>query len=315
MSLIAFDERLSKWAVTNFNSIFNIECSEVSFVPTANENFGDFQCNAAMSLAKTLKISLRDIAQKFSSEVVLPDYVEKVEIAGPGFINVYLKNSALSYHLEKLTNDIYLGINQIGKNKTVIIDYSSPNVAKPMHIGHIRSTVIGNALDRIYRQLGYNVISDNHLGDWGTQFGLMLIGYDEFVDNNLLKINPIEELERIYVLSYNKSKEEPEWRDEAKKALVSLQQGNEKYLSLWKRFIDLSTAEFNSIYKRLDVSFDLSRGESYYNKDLPNIIQKLKDNSLAQRSDGALVVDLEDEGMPVCIVEKVMVVIIMQLLI
>ena len=304
MSLIAFDERLSKWAVTNFNSIFNIECSEVSFVPTANENFGDFQCNAAMSLAKTLKISPRDIAQKFSSEVVLPDYVEKVEIAGPGFINVYLKNSALSYHLEKLTNDIYLGINQIGKNKTVIIDYSSPNVAKPMHIGHIRSTVIGNALDRIYRQLGYNVISDNHLGDWGTQFGLMLIGYDEFVDNNLLKINPIEELERIYVLSYNKSKEEPEWRDEAKKALVSLQQGNEKYLSLWKRFIDLSTAEFNSIYKRLDVSFDLSRGESYYNKDLPNIIQKLKDNSLAQRSDGALVVDLEDEGMPVCIVEK-----------
>ena len=304
MSLIAFDERLSKWAVTNFNSIFNIECSEVSFVPTANENFGDFQCNAAMSLAKTLKMSPRDIAQKFSSEVVLPDYVEKVEVAGPGFINVYLKNSALSYHLKKLANDAYLGIDQIGKNKTVIIDYSSPNVAKPMHIGHIRSTVIGNALDRIYRQLGYNVISDNHLGDWGTQFGLMLIGYDEFVDNNLLKIDPIEELERIYVLSYNKSKEEPEWRDKAKKALVSLQQGNEKYLSLWKRFIDLSTAEFNSIYKRLDVSFDLSRGESYYNKDLPDIIKKLKDNSLAQLSDGALVVDLEDDGMPVCIVEK-----------
>ncbi len=305
MSLIAFDKRLSKWAVTNFNSIFNIEyTNDVSFVPTANENFGDFQCNAAMSLSKTLKMSPRDIAQKFSSEVVLPDYIEKVEIAGPGFINVYIKNSALSYHLEKLTNDTYLGIDQIGKNKTVIIDYSSPNVAKPMHIGHIRSTVIGNALDRIYRQLGYNVISDNHLGDWGTQFGLMLIGYDEFVDNDLLKIDPIKELERIYVLSYNKSKDEPEWREKAKKALVSLQQGNEKYLSLWKRFIDLSMAEFNSIYKRLDVSFDLSRGESYYNKDLPNIIKKLKDNNLAQLSDGALIVDLEDEGMPVCIVKK-----------
>ena len=304
MSLIAFDKRLSKWAVTNFNSIFNIECTEVSFVPTVNENFGDFQCNSAMSLAKTLKMSPRDIAQKFSSEVILPDYVEKVEIAGPGFINVHLKNSALSYHLEKLTNDTYLGIDQIGKNKTVIIDYSSPNVAKPMHIGHIRSTVIGNALDRIHRQLGYNVISDNHLGDWGTQFGLMLIGYDKFVDNELLKIDPIEELERIYVLSYNQSKEQPEWREKAKKALVSLQQGNEKYLSLWKQFIDLSTAEFNSIYKRLDVSFDLSRGESYYNKDLPNIIKKLKDNNLAKLSDGALIVDLEDEGMPVCIVEK-----------
>ncbi len=304
MSLIAFDKRLSKWAITNFNSIFNIECSEVSFVPTANESFGDFQCNAAMSLAKTLKMSSRDIAQKFSTEIVLPDYVEKIEIAGPGFINVYLKNSALSLHLKNLANDTHLGIDQIGGNKTVIIDYSSPNVAKPMHIGHIRSTVIGNALDRIYRQLGYNVISDNHLGDWGTQFGLMLIGYDEFVDNKLLMIDPIEELERIYVLSYNKSKEEPEWRDKAKKALVSLQQGNKKYLSLWKRFIDLSTAEFNAIYKRLDVSFDLSRGESYYNKDLPNIIQKLKDNNLAQLSDGALVVDLEDEGMPVCIVKK-----------
>ena len=229
--------------------------------------------------------------------------MEKIEIAGPGFINFTITNQSISNNLEILIDDDYLGVKQIGNKKTIIIDYSSPNVAKPMHIGHIRSTVIGNALDRLYRFQGYNVISDNHLGDWGTQFGLMIIGYREFVDKKALDISPIDELERIYVKSYNKSKNDNEWKELAKKELVKLQQGDKENLALWENFVKLSLNEFEKIYKRLDIKFNLFRGESYYNSLLPNVISKLEEN-LIKESDGAKVVDLEEQGMPVCIVEK-----------
>ena len=304
MSTVAFDQRLSEWATKGFCSCFNIEFSKVEVVPTTNDSFGDFQCNAAMALAKELKRSPREIAQTFVDQISLPNYVEKAEIAGPGFINLFLKNKAIAEHIQSLENDEHFGIEQAGEGKTVIIDYSSPNVAKPMHIGHIRSTVIGNAIDRLYRQLGFNVISDNHLGDWGTQFGLMLVGYDAFVDEIALKKSPVDELERIYVASYNRSKEDPTWRDKAKAELVKLQQGDASCRALWERFIELSIEEFNTVYERLDVRFDLYRGESFYNDALPKIIQQLEDAKLAKPSDGALIVDLEDDGMPVCIVKK-----------
>ena len=304
MSTVAFDQRLSEWATKGFCSCFNIEFSKVEVVPTTNDSFGDFQCNAAMALAKELKRSPREIAQIFVDQISLPNYVEKAEIAGPGFINLFLKNKAIAEHIQSLENDEHFGIEQAGEGKTVIIDYSSPNVAKPMHIGHIRSTVIGNAIDRLYRQLGFNVISDNHLGDWGTQFGLMLVGYDAFVDEIALKKSPVDELERIYVASYNRSKEDPTWRDKAKAELVKLQQGDASCRALWERFIELSIEEFNTVYERLDVRFDLYRGESFYNDALPKIIQQLEDAKLAKPSDGALIVDLEDDGMPVCIVKK-----------
>ena len=304
MSISAFDQRLSEWATRGFRSCFHIECSGVEVVPATNDSFGDFQCNAAMALAKELKRSPREIAQTFIDHVSLPDFVEKIEIAGPGFINLFLRDGAIAEHLQYLEKDEYLGIEQSGSGKTVIIDYSSPNVAKPMHIGHIRSTVIGNAIDRLYRQLGFNVISDNHLGDWGTQFGLMLVGYDAFVDEAALEKAPVDELERIYVASYNRSKEDPRWREKAKEALVKLQQGDASYRALWERFIELSLKEFNTIYERLGVRFDLYRGESFYNDALPEIIQQLEEHNLATLSDGALIVDLENEGMPICIVKK-----------
>ncbi|RKX42859.1 MAG: arginine--tRNA ligase, partial [Verrucomicrobia bacterium] len=235
---------------------------------------------------------------------VLPDFVEKIDIAGPGFINFTLSNAALAEHIQALENDPHLGAEQVGQGKTVVIDYSSPNVAKPMHIGHIRSTVIGNAIDRLYRFLGYNVIADNHLGDWGTQFGLMMVGFRSFVDEAALAAAPVEELERVYIASYNQSKEDPTWRDEAKKELVKLQQGDKENLALWKQFIELSIKEFDTIYDRLDVKFDLYRGESFYNDQLPKMIETLKGRGLAVESDGALIVDLEEDGMPVCIVRK-----------
>ena len=184
------------------------------------------------------------------------------------------------------------------------IDYSSPNVAKPMHIGHIRSTVIGNAIDRLHRYTGYNVIADNHMGDWGTQFGLIIMGYKNFLDEKALAESPVEELERLYVKSYNMSKEDDTWRERARNELVKLQQGCEENLALWQQFIDLTIEEFNKTYDRLGVSFDLYRGESYYNDELPGTIDLLVEKGLATESDGALIVDQEDENLAVCIVRK-----------
>ena len=301
-----FEERLSAWTTEAMQSVFSLEDAGVHLgvTPTNNDRFGDYQCNAAMELAGALKKAPRQIAQEFVDAAQLPDFVEKIEIAGPGFINFFLSNRALADYIEALENDPCLGAEQVGQGKTVVIDYSSPNVAKPMHIGHIRSTVIGNAIDRLYRFRGYQVIADNHLGDWGTQFGLMMIGFRSFADENALKTTPVEELERIYVESYNRSKEDAAWREQAKAELVKLQQGDAENLALWKTFIELSIEEFNTIYDRLGVRFDLYRGESYYNDRLPKIIRALEEKGLATESEGALIVDLEDEGMPVCIVRK-----------
>ncbi|HKL20864.1 MAG TPA: arginine--tRNA ligase, partial [Tichowtungia sp.] len=174
------EKQLSDWCAETFADCFpktDLRSVHLGVTTAKNEQFGDYQCEAAMKLAKVLRNNPRAIGQAFIDNAVLPDIVEKIEIAGPGFINIFLKNEGLSEQLTSMLGDETLGLPDIGKNRTVIIDYSSPNVAKPMHIGHIRSTVIGNAIDRLYRALGYNVIADNHLGDWGTQFGLIILGY------------------------------------------------------------------------------------------------------------------------------------------
>jgi len=301
-----FEERLSTWTTEAMQSVFGLEDAGVHLgvAPTNNDKFGDYQCNAAMELSRVLKKAPRQIAQEFVDAARLPDFVEKIEIAGPGFINFFLSSRALADYIEMLEKDPFLGTEQVGQGRTVVIDYSSPNVAKPMHIGHIRSTVIGNAIDRLYRFRGYKVIADNHLGDWGTQFGLMMIGFRSFVNEEALKDAPVEELERIYVESYNRSKEDASWRELAKAELVKLQQGDPDNRALWEKFIELSIEEFDTIYDRLGVSFDLYRGESFYNDRLPGIIDALKAKGLATESEGALIVDLEEDGMPVCIVRK-----------
>ncbi len=301
-----FEERLSDWTTSAMKSVFGLADAGVRLgvTPTNNPAFGDYQCNAAMELSRILKRAPRQIAQEFADAAELPDFVEKIEIAGPGFINFFLSNVALADYLQAVENDPRLGAGQPGQGKTVVIDYSSPNVAKPMHIGHIRSTVIGNAIDRLYRFLGYHVVADNHLGDWGTQFGLLILGYRHFADPQALEVAPVEELERIYVASYNESKEDATWREKAKAELVKLQQGDAENRALWEKFIALSIEEFNTIYRRLGVSFDLYRGESFYNDRLSGVVAELEAKGLAKESDGALVVDLEAEGMPVCIVRK-----------
>ena len=301
------EKQLSDWCKETFATCFpdaDLSGIHLGVNASRNDSFGDYQCDAAMKLAKVLGNNPRAIGQQFVDSATLPDLVEKIEIAGPGFINIYLKNEGLATQLTAMLSDDSLGLPNIGNDRTVIIDYSSPNVAKPMHIGHIRSTVIGNSIDRLYRALGYNVIADNHLGDWGTQFGLIILGYREFADHEALKIAPVEELERIYVESYNRSKDDDTWRDRAKAELVKLQQGDEENRKLWESFIELTLGEFDKIYKRLDVSFDLYRGESFYNDDLAPTVKKLEQAGLSEESDGALICNLEDDGLAVAIVRK-----------
>jgi arginyl-tRNA synthetase len=299
-------EMLTEWIRAAFVKQFgdDLDLNGIGAVETANSQFGDYQCNAAMSLAKVLKMPPRAIAEKLVENVPEHAAVDRLEVAGPGFINIYLSDGWILKKLDDIDNDSKLGMPQVGEGRTVILDYSSPNVAKPMHIGHIRSTIIGNSLDRLHRFLGYNVIADNHIGDWGTQFGIIIMGYRHFLDRDALAKAPVEELERVYVKSYEKTREDEEWLKQCRQELVKLQAGDEENTALWREFIGLSLKEFDRIYKRLGVSFDLVRGESYYNDKLAGTVKLLEEKGMAEESDGATVVFLEEEKLPVCIVRK-----------
>jgi arginyl-tRNA synthetase len=297
-------ESLAKqWLSAAFEAVVP-GCGGGKVVPSKDTRFGDWQCNDAMGIAKRAGKNPRALADEVIKALPLPEILEKVEVAGPGFINLTLSKTAVAAGVEALAADANLTVPQSGAGEKVVIDYSSPNVAKPMHIGHIRSTVIGNAIDRILRALGYDVIADNHLGDWGTQFGILIMGYRRFLTDEERANLTVELLEKVYVQSYNATKEEPEWLERCREELVKLQAGDEENLAVWRRFIEISLKEFGRIYDRLDVSFDLYRGESYYQPLLEPVVETLKEKGLATQSEGAWIVDMKEEGLEVAIVRK-----------
>ena len=279
-------------------------CGGGKVVPSKDARFGDWQCNDAMGIAKRLGRNPRELAQAVVGALPLPEILEKAEVAGPGFINLTLSGKAVAAGVEALAGDAALGVPQVGAGERVVIDYSSPNVAKPMHIGHIRSTVIGNAIDRILRALGYAVVADNHVGDWGTQFGILLEGYRAFLTDAEREALTVDLLEKVYVKSYNRTKEDPAWLKRCREALVRLQAGDEACLAVWRRFIEISMREFGRVYDRLGVRFDLCRGESYYQPMLGPTVELLRERGLATQSEGAWIVDMKDEGLEVAIVRK-----------
>ena len=279
--------------------------SFVRVLPATDPRFGDYQCNDALKVAKKLHANPREIGAKVAAALAGEPTFAKVEVAGPGFLNLTVAPGWLNARLAALDAQAACGIPQTGAGKTVVIDYSSPNAAKQMHIGHIRSTVIGCAIDRIFRALGYRVVADNHLGDWGTQFGILIKGYRECLTPEERDNLTVANLEKCYVLSAAKAKEaDGVWKDDCKRELVKLQQGDPENLALWKRFIEISIGEFDRMYAKLGVRFDTYRGESFYNEMMPGVVTRLQEMGLAVESEGALVVNLDAEKLGVAIVRK-----------
>jgi len=301
-------DSIEAWLKAGFEAAFpGNDFSGVRALPATDAKFGDFQCNDALAAAKTLHAPPRKIAEAVFArlEANRPPSVAKLELAGPGFLNITVSSDWIAARLAALAADAHAGIPQSGAGQRVVIDYSSPNAAKQMHIGHIRSTVIGNAIDRIYRALGYEVIADNHLGDWGTQFGILIKGYRELLTEDERANLTVANLEKCYVLSAAKAKEDDGvWKEACKAELVKLQRGDADNLALWKRFIDISIGEFDRMYAKLGVKFDTYRGESYYNDTMPGVVARLQEMGLAVESEGALVVNLESEKLGVAIVRK-----------
>jgi len=257
-------------------------------VRPCDPKFGDYQSNALMSLAKTRKLNPRQLATDVVAKLDLSDICEKVEIAGAGFLNFRLKNSVLVESLQSAARGEHLFFTKAASPKTIVIDFSSPNVAKPMHVGHIRSTGIGDALQRTLRLLGHRVISDNHIGDWGTQFGKLLLGWKQILNHADLERDAIAELERLYKVINAECDTNPARLEEAKTELVKLQAGDAENTSIWKEMIALSQKQFDAIYGRLGVKFDFALGESFYNPWLGEVVTDLLARGIARESEGAV---------------------------
>ncbi len=229
--------------------------------------------------------------------------IEKVESVG-AYCNIHLKRDLfVEKCFESLQKDKY-GVSQIGAGKTVCMDYSSPNIAKNFHVGHLRTTVIGNSLYKIYQKLGYDVVRINHLGDWGTQFGKLIVAYKLWSSEELVKEKGIEELLRIYVKFENESKKNESLIVEAREWFVKMEQNDPEALEIWNWFKDISMVEFERIYDLLGISFDSYLGESFYRDKVPALVEKLKEMELLVESQGAQVVDLEKYDMPPCLITK-----------
>ena len=267
-----------------------------SIKPCADPRHGDFQSNVAMVQGKALGRNPREVAAELAALLPEDEATLAPVIAGPGFLNFTLKPGYLNGALMTARAEGRLGVEPAAKPRTVVLDFSGPNIAKEMHVGHIRSTILGDALARINRFLGHRVITDNHLGDWGTQFGKILLGYKRHGNEAELAARPIEHLEALYQQIHEASKTDEAIQEEARKELLRLQQGDAESLKLWERFIAATKAELDKIYTRLEVRFDETLGESAYNDRLDAVVRKLEAKGIARRSEGAVVVFFDQPG-------------------
>ncbi|MEO7165701.1 MAG: arginine--tRNA ligase, partial [Chthoniobacterales bacterium] len=275
--------------------------------PATDARFGDYQTNAALILAKQRGENPRALAQKIIDHLDVTAWSDPPTIAGAGFINFSLKASAVAKHTAQLLQDDRLGVPLAAKRHRIVIDFGSPNVAKPMHVGHIRSLVVGDALARIAKFLGHDVIRDNHIGDWGTQFGMVIYGWKKLVDREALAHDPIAELVRIYKTANELGKNDEAVRDACRAELVRLQAGDEENVRIWNECVALSMKEFEAAYEILDIQYDIQRGESFYNDRLPAVVDRLLQSGLAEVSEGAVCVffrDIPELAERPCIIRK-----------
>ncbi len=288
------------------SKITNIEINEISKfieVPKESEN-GDyaFPC---FKLAKTLKKSPNLIADDLKLNINIPEnIIEKIEVVG-GYLNFFINKETLATEiLSEVTKTENYGKSNIGEGKNIVIDYSSPNIAKTFHIGHLRTTVIGAALYNIYKYLGYNVTGINHIGDYGTQFGKLIEGYKRWGSEYNLDENPIEKLTEIYVRISNLCKEDENVLEECRNNFKKLEDGDKECVELWTKFKDLSLKEFQKVYDILGIKFDSWNGEAFYTDKMQEVIDLLQKSGKLIESQGARIIDLEEYGMAPCLIQK-----------
>lgn len=265
---------------------------------------GDYSSNVAMVLAKQLKSNPIKIGQIIAQEIK-SEMFDRIEVVKPGFINFYLNQSWAARQIRDiLKQGKKFGCSQQGKGRTIVIDYSAPNIAKKMHIGHLRSTVIGAALYNLYQALGYRVIRDNHLGDWGTQFGKLIYQYKQVYGEKINRHITVDEMEKLYLDFHQQAKHNPELEEHARQELKKLQDKEKFNYQLWKLFYQVSLQEFKHMYKILGVDFDLWHGESFYHPMLKQVVQEALDKGMAKISQGAIIIDLNKYNLPPLLIQK-----------
>ena len=300
--MLDFKEKISE-EISKITKIDKNELYEYIEMPSDNK-MGDyaFPC---FRLAKTMKKSPQIIANELKDGISLGNEFEKVEVIN-GYINFFVNNKKLVENVleeveEKREN---YGSSEIGEGKNIVIDYSSPNIAKPFHIGHLRTTILGNSLYKMYKFLNYNCVGINHLGDWGTQFAKLIEGYKRWGTEYDIESNPIEELTKIYIRINDLCKEDESVLEQCRDNFKKLEDGDEYCVKIWQKFRELSLKEFQRIYDLLDIQFDSWNGEAFYTDKMQEVKDILEKNNKLVESEGARVVDLSKEDMPPCIIEK-----------
>jgi len=262
--------------------------------PASDPRFGDYQTNAALVLGKQRGENPRVLAEKIVAQIKAGDLCESPAVAGAGFINFTLRPGAVAEKTMEMLRDEGLGVAKANSPHRIVIDFGSPNVAKPMHVGHIRSTVLGDALARIAQFLGHEVIRDNHLGDWGTQFGMVIYGWKNLLDRQALQHNPLREIVRIYKKTNERATSDPDVREACRQELIKLQAGDRENVDIWKQCVAFSMQDFECVYKLLDVHYDLQCGESFYHDRLAGVVERLLKSRVGEISEGAVVVFFRD---------------------
>jgi len=257
--------------------------------------FGDYQTNVALVLGKERGEKPRGLAEKIVAHLDVAQLCEQAVVAGAGFINFTLRPAAIEKQTLDVLRDERLGVAETDSPQRIVIDLGSPNVAKPMHVGHIRSTVLGDALARVAEFLGHEVIRDNHIGDWGTQFGMVIYGWKNLLDRQALQRNPLAEIVRIYKETNERASSDPHVRDACRQELVKLQAGDKINVDIWNECVAFSMQDFERIYKLLDVHYDMQCGESFYHDRLPGVVDRLLKAGVAEISEGAVVVFFRDD--------------------
>jgi arginyl-tRNA synthetase len=275
--------------------------------PATDPRFGDYQTNAALVLGKQRSENPRALAEKIVARFDVNDLCEPPVVAGAGFINFTLCPDAIGKKTVEVLRDERIGVAEAALKKRIVIDFGSPNVAKPMHVGHIRSIVLGDALARIAQFLGHEVIRDNHIGDWGTQFGMVIYGWKNLLDPESLRRDPLAEIVRVYKETNERAASDPNVREACRQELVKLQAGDKENIDIWNECVAFSMQDFEHVYQLLDVHYDIQCGESFYNDRLSGVVERLLKSGIAEISEGAVVVffrDIPELADKPCIIRK-----------